>query len=60
MVIEDLVPLYDIDVTVRLPEDVTRAYTIPQEETLEIDRAGDEVSVKVPKLQCHQAVVFEY
>ena len=60
MVIEDLVPLYDIDVTVRLPEEVTRAYTIPQGEPLEIDRSGEGVCVTVPKLQCHQAVVFEY
>ena len=60
MVIEDLVPLYDIDVTVRLPEEICGAYLAPQGDPIEIARSEDKVSVTVPKVQCHQAVVFEY
>ena len=59
-VIEDLVPLYDIPVKTKLPEKVSRAYTIPGNEELEITEKDGYLEVVVPKLLCHQAVVYEY
>jgi hypothetical protein len=60
LVIEDLPPLYDVPLQVRVPEDVVKAYLVPGEEDLAMAREGDAVGVTVPKVQCHQAVVFEY
>ena len=60
LVIEDMPPLYDVPVQVRLPQTVTSARLEPGSQALPIERAGDAVRVTVPKMQCHQVVVFEY
>jgi hypothetical protein len=59
-VIEDLPPLYEVPLAVCVPEEVVRAYLVPGAQNLEIERSGDVVRVTVPKVQCHQAVIFEY
>lgn len=58
--IEDIVPLYNVTVTVRVPEDVTAATLIPGGESLEISRDGPACTVTIPKLEMHSAVVFDY
>ncbi|MFE5318736.1 beta-galactosidase trimerization domain-containing protein [Paenibacillus sp. NPDC056579] len=58
-VIEDIVPLYDVRVTLKLDKPVKRAYLAPQMEELPIDEANGSVSYTVPKLECHQMVVLE-
>jgi len=60
LVIEDLVPLYDVPLQVRVPQAITQAYLVPAGEALELERTGNAVGVIVPTVQCHQAVVFEY
>jgi len=60
LVIEDLVPLHDVPLEIRVPETIQRAYLVPGEEALQMARAGDVVRVTVPKVHCHQAVVFAY
>jgi len=60
-IIEDLVPLYDVPVAVRVSEKVRRAYTIPERTNLRLERSADgTVCCVVPKVQCHVAVVLEY
>jgi hypothetical protein len=59
-VIEDLVPLYDVPVELRVPQSVTQARLVPGESTLSLERSSGSVRVVVPVVQCHQAVVFEY
>lgn len=58
--IEDIVPLYDVRVSVRVPESVTSAKLIPGGEELAIAREGDACTVIIPKLEMHAAVVFNY
>ncbi len=59
-IIEDIVPLFDIPLAVRLPTPPTRAYLAPSHETLALTRGRDgAISVVVPRLECHAAVVFE-
>ena len=58
--IEDLVPLYDIPVALRVPEPVKRAVLIPDDVELPFTRDADAVRVTVPRLHMHAAVVFEY
>jgi hypothetical protein len=60
LVIEDLVPLFDVPVAVRLPEEVKRVRLVPDGEEVDCEREGGVVKVVVPKVECHQAVVFDY
>ncbi len=57
--IEDLVPLYDVPVALRVPETVKRATLIPDGVELPMEQEGDAVRVTVPKFRMHCAVVFE-
>jgi hypothetical protein len=60
LVIEDLPPLYDVPLQVRVPQEVVRAYGVPDGQELAMGRKGNAVRVTVPRVQCHQAVVLEY
>jgi hypothetical protein len=60
LVIEDLVPLFDVPVMVRLPEEVKGARLVPDGEEIACQRGGGTVKVVVPKVECHRAVVFDY
>ncbi len=59
-VIEDLVPLYDVPLTVDLPENITEVYLVPSGKILKTEKVNGKLKVVIPKLQCHTAVVFEY
>lgn len=59
-VIEDLVPIYNTKVTVRLPQNVKKAYLVPSGELLNITKEGDGIAVEVEKFTAHTGVVFEY
>lgn len=59
-IIEDIVPLYDIHVTLRVPETIKRAYLTPQQQEISFQQTDDTIRYTLPKLECHQMVVFEY
>lgn len=61
-IIEDLVPIYEIPIMLNVPlaKNITKVYTIPQKEQLVFVTKNNQITLKVPKLKCHQAVVFEY
>ncbi len=59
-VIEDLVPLFDVPVEIRVKEKVKRAYLAPSGKGLKLSRAKGAVKVAVSEFSCHQAIVFEY
>ncbi|MCJ7550642.1 MAG: hypothetical protein MUQ30_13290, partial [Anaerolineae bacterium] len=58
--IEDLIPLYEIPVELRVGEKVKSATLIPDNVALTMKQDGDVVKVVVPKFRIHCAVVFEY
>jgi hypothetical protein len=60
LVIEDLVPLYEIPLELRVPQKVVSAYLIPGGEVLSLTQVGTAVKAVVPRVRCHQAVAFEY
>ena len=60
LVIEDLVPLREVPLRLSVPEAVESAVLVPQGATLEIQRNGGSVTITVPEVHCHQAVVFTY
>jgi len=60
-VIEDIVPLYDIDVAVRVPgKEVVRVYLAPEGTDLAYELDGDAIRYKIDKLHNHQMVALEY
>lgn len=59
-IIEDVLPVYEVNVTVRVPETVSRVYLAPQMKELPFQVSGTAISYTVPKLDCHQIVVLEY
>ncbi len=59
-VIEDLVPLYDIPVTIDVPQQITEAYLVPSGEMLPLQVVDGRLKLTVPVLECHTAVVLEY
>lgn len=59
-VIEDILPLYDIEVALRLPAPAKRVYLAPQMQELPFEsRGGTTIAYTVPKLECHQMVVVD-
>jgi Hypothetical glycosyl hydrolase 6/Beta-galactosidase trimerisation domain len=59
-IIEDIVPLYDIHVTLRVPETILRAYLAPQQQEISFQQTDNIIRYTLPKLECHQMVVFDY
>jgi len=59
-VIEDLVPLYDIPVTLRVPEKIRKVHLPVSGKKLRAAVKGRVTGVTVPVVQCHEVVVFEY
>jgi hypothetical protein len=58
-VIEDIIPVYDIKVKVRIPFKVKRVYLAPQGKDIEFEQKGDFINYLVSKIECHQMVVIE-
>jgi len=59
-VIEDLVPLLDTRVRIRLDQDIVRAYQIPSGKEVDLVRTGDQLEMVIPEFTCHTAIVLEY
>lgn len=57
--IEDMPPLHNVDVTVRLPQAPRRAYTVPGKKELFLNKSGNAVTVGIPEFRMHIAAVFE-
>ena len=59
-IIEDILPVYNVSVSVKIPETVRKVYLAPQIVDIPFTQDQDIVSYTVPKLECHQMVVIEY
>ena len=59
-VIEDLVPLHDVRVELRLPVEVRSLRLIPDNAELPFERYGDVIRTMIPRMQMHAAIVAEY
>lgn len=58
--IEDIVPLYYVNMELRVPEKVIRVYLAPQMEEVKFSLENGMVKCTVPKVECHQMVVFDH
>ncbi len=59
-IIEDIMPVFDIGITLDLPQKINRAYNGVSGEELSVTLKDGKTSVVLPKLECHASVVFEY
>jgi len=59
-VIEDITPLYQIDVKLQLSETIRRIYTVPQQQELAFSQNGTFIQYQVPVIDCHQMIAIEY
>lgn len=59
-IIEDITPVYDINVKLRLPKTIKRVYLAPQKADIPFTQENGVVEVHVDKVDCHQMVVLEY
>ena len=59
-IIEDIVPLYDITVEAKLPENISRIYLPLTGEELTYTVDNGTVKFTLPKLHCHAVIVVEY
>ena len=58
-VIEELPPLHDTEVTLRLPGPILSARTVPQGGDVPLEFDGDRVTLRLPEFSCHQMVEFQ-
>ena len=59
-VIEDVIPLFDTKVSVRVPATIKHVITAPQGEPLPFTMVGDRVEFAVPALHGHQIVELNF
>ncbi|WP_336788736.1 beta-galactosidase trimerization domain-containing protein [Paenibacillus sp. MMO-177] len=59
-VIEDIIPLYNVQVSVRTSRPVKQVYLAPQMTPLPFSSNDGAVAYTVPELECHQMVVMDY
>lgn len=59
-VIEDILPVYNVEVTLRPGKEVKRVYLAPQMQDIPFTQENSEVRYTVERLECHQMVVLDY
>lgn len=59
-VIEELIPLYNTKLTLRIDEKIKNVYLAPEMKQIPFSQDNDKTSVTVEKFECHQMVVFDY
>ena len=58
-VIEDIVPIYNVELAIKTNRKINKVYLAPQKEDIDFTYDNGYISVKLAKLECHQMVVFE-
>ncbi len=55
-IIEDVIPVYDLDLSVRLPGSIRSVRMVPQQQHLPFHTETDRVGFTVPKIEGHQMI----
>ncbi len=58
--IEDIVPLYQVEGSLRVAEKIKRVCLAPQMEEIPYEVKEGILTYQVPRVECHQMIVFEY
>ena len=59
-IIEDVIPLYQVDLKVQVPQEVARVVCEPQHTDIAFEQQEGSISFTVPKIEGHQMVVIYY
>ena len=59
-IIEDIIPIYSVDVTLRTDKNIKRVYLAPQMTEIPFEKSGNEIRYTVERLENHQMVVLDY
>lgn len=59
-VIEDILPVYNVQVSIKTEQSIKRVYLAPQMDDIEYTQEKGSVSYTVPVLECHQMIVMDY
>jgi hypothetical protein len=57
--LEDIIPIFDLPLSVKLPKSPKRVYLAPEERTLPFEYLRGRVNLRVPRVDGHAMVVFE-
>ena len=58
-VIEDIYPVHDVSLSLRLPEKIQRVYLAPQMQSVDFKTEDDQIRLMIDTVDCHQMVVLE-
>lgn len=59
-VIEDIIPLYNVELIVKIPQKINQVYSAPSIQKLNFTQNEEFVKVLVPIIDCHTMIVFDY
>jgi hypothetical protein len=59
-IIEDIVPIYNIPVTLNVKETVKQVYSAYDKEQIAFTQGDGYITFTVPKLECHKIIVIDY
>ncbi len=59
-VIEDILPIYNTDVLLRLDKRINNVYLTPEMTAIDFIQNGNTVKYTIAKFECHQMVVLDY
>ncbi len=59
-IIEDINPLYNIDVKLNIPVKAKKLYLAPSMQEISFKQDGNLIEYTVPEIECHQMVVIDY
>ncbi len=58
-IIEDVIPLFNVKVSVKVPKKIIEVLSVPDQVALNFDRKNDRVEFSLPKLEGHQMIDSE-
>ncbi len=59
-IIEDILPVYNTEVSIKMDKKAKSVYLAPQNKPIEFIQDGNKLSYKVDCFECHQMVVIDY
>jgi len=59
-VIEDVIPIFNVGVSVKVSGSVQNVTCVPDQESLEFEQKGDRVEFVLPKLEGHQMIALNF
>lgn len=59
-VIEDIVPIYNVPLKLKIEEKIKNVYIAPNGENIKYEQTLDGVNLNIPCIDCHTMIVLEY